>query len=356
MDFKFGNDSSGSQQNEVPGEKKNQSALLVLLLILIGGFTYVYFFTALIKPLDAEKKGEATATAQNIVKIPLPPREGGPAKPEEKVSGKTEPIKAAAPATAAAVPAAKPAVVAAKPAPLPAAKSAPAPAKLKDEPKKAEAPKSAEKKPVSAAVADKNSAKVPTANVADKKPAVVDKMSATVKETKTKPASDKQAKSESAVKPQKTATGLWSLIVGNYVLEETLSADMGRVRKAGFEPVINSSERKKTAMNRLFVSESIDRNTALSTLEKLKRHTSDAFVIEQGGKFHVYAGSYSQNEAVNSEKERLKAAGFPVTVKRTDISIPSHNLSVGPFNSKKEAEAALGKLKSAGIKASLSQK
>jgi cell division septation protein DedD len=356
MDFKFGNDSTGSQQNEAPGEKKSQSALLVLLLILIGGFTYVYFFTALIKPLDAQKKGAATVTAQDIVKIPLPPREGGTAKSEEKASDKTEPIKAAAPATVAAAPTVKPAIEAAKPAPPPAAKNSPAPAKLKVEPKKTEATKHSEKKPLSAAAVVKNSAKVPAANVEDKKPAVVDKKSASVKETQNKMALDKQAKPESAVKPQKTATGSWSLIVGNYVLEETLSTDMGRLRKAGFEPVINSSARKKTAMNRLFVSEYNDRATALSTLEKLKRHTSDAFVIEQGGRFHVYAGSYSQNEAVNSEKERLKAAGFPVTVKRTDISIPSHNLSVGPFNSKKEAEAALGKLKSAGVKASLSQK
>ena len=356
MDFKSGNDSTGSQQSEVPGEKKSQSALLVLLLILIGVFSYVYFFTALIKPLDAQKKAEATATTQNIVKIPLPPREGGPAKPDMKVSGKTEPIKVAAPATVAAVPTAKPAVETARPASLPTAKSAPAPAKSKDDPKRAEAAKPAEKRPPSAAAADKNGAKAPAANVEDKKPAADDKMSASTKEVKKKPASDKQAKPESVVKPQKTATGSWSLIVGNYVLEETLSADMGRVRKAGFEPVINSSARKKTAMNRLFVSESNDRATALSTLEKLKRHTSDAFVIEQGGMFHVYAGSYSQNEAVNSEKERLKAAGFPVTVKRTDIAIPSHNLSVGPFNSKKEAEAALGKLKGAGLKATLSQK
>ena len=61
------------------------------------------------------------------------------------------------------------------------------------------------------------------------------------------------------------------------------------------------------------------------------------------------------NEAANSEKERLKAAGFKVIIKHADVSIPSQSLSVGPFNSKKAADSALGKLKGAGIKASLSQ-
>ncbi len=348
MDFKLGKDSADSQQNEAPGEKKSQSALLVLLLILIGGFTYIYFFTALIKPLEAQKATETTANAK---KIPLPPRDGKPAKPEGKVSGKTEPPKAAAAAPApviAAVPEAKPAVE--------SAKTAPAPTKSKEEPKKAEAAKPADKKPLSAVVADKNSAKAPAATIEDKNHDVLDKKSTAAKDSKKKPTSDKQAKPETDVKAKNTATGSWSLVIGNYILEETLSVDMGRVRKAGLEPVIMSSARKKTAMNRLLVSESNDRTAAQSTLEKLKLHTSDAFIIEQGGMFYVYAGSYSQNEAVNSEKERLKAAGFPVTVKRTDISIPSHSLSVGPFNSKKEAEIARGKLKSAGIKATLSQK
>ena len=109
------------------------------------------------------------------------------------------------------------------------------------------------------------------------------------------------------------------------------------------------------AMNRLFVSDFNDRISAQAALEKLQRHTSDAFVIEQGGKFAVYAGSYLKSEAATSEKERLKAVGFATTLKRMDLAIPSQTLSVGPFASKKAADAARGKLHSAGIKTTLSQ-
>jgi cell division septation protein DedD len=327
MDIKFSKDSGETPQQEAPGEKKSQSALLLLLLILIGGFTYLYFFTALIKPQEVQKNTEAPAPPAQIVKMPLPPRVGEPAKPDEKAARQTAvPVTATTTSVIAVAPATKPAAVPVKP----------APAKPKEEPKKAETVKPADKKPQPVPVASKKSA--------------------TTKDGKRKQASDGQAKPKGVVITKKTGAESWSLIVGNYVLEEALSADMGRVRKAGFAPVVKPSARKKTTMKRLFVSEFNDRATAQPTLEKLKRLTSDAFVIEQGGRFTLYAGSYLQNESANSEKERLKAAGFTTTIKHTDIAIPSRSLSVGPFKSKKAADAALGRLRVAGIKATLSQK
>lgn len=333
MDFKFSKNSGDSQQ-ESPGEKKKQSTLLVLLLILVGGFTYLYFFTGLIKPHEVQKSAEAPASESQVVKMPLPPREVEPAKQTGTAPEKEEIPKTAATApVTAAVTAAKPAAAPVKQASAPAVKSAPAPtpAKLKEEPQKAEAAKPA---------------------AAAKKPAVAGIKSAAVKDNTKKPGSGDQT----VVKAKKGATDSWMLLIGNYVLEEALSADMGRVRKAGFKPIVKTSARKNKSMNRLFLSDFSDRASAQSTLERLKRYTSDAFIIEQGGRFSVYAGSYLQSESANSEKERLKAAGFVTTIKHSNIAIPSRSLSIGPFNSKKNADAALGRLKSAGIKATFAQK
>jgi len=341
MDFKFSNESGDSQKQEAPGEKKNQSALLVLLLILVGGFTYLYFFTDLIKPQEVQKTAEVIAPVVPAVKIPLPPREGESVKPEEKAPEKTDVPKVAA---------------------TPAAKTAPATSKPKEEPKKTAVPKPTDKKPQPVPVTDKKSGNVATIKSEEKKPvveakklAVADKKGVPAKDSVKKPVSGGHAKPGSVVKAQKSVPGPWSIVVGSYVLEEALSADMGRVRKAGFEPIIKPSPRKTTTMSRLFVSEFNDRATAQPTLDKLNRYTSDAFVIEQGGKFAVYAGSYLQSEAARSEKERLKAAGFVTVVKHANIAIPSQRLSVGPFKNKKVADSALGRLKSAGIKATLSQ-
>lgn len=336
MDFKFSKDSDGAQSEDNAGDKKKQSALLILLLILVGGFSYLYFFTGLIKPMETKKVTEAPATPPQAVKMPLPSRDGEAGKTEEKTAAKAEVPKPAATAPAVATPAAKPAQPATKPA-APTVKTA-VPVKVKEEVKKTEAAKPAEKK------IEKNAAEA--------KKVPVDKKAAAKKPA----ASDSKAKAEAVVTTNKATAESWTLSVGNYVLEEALSADIGRVRKAGLEPVVKASARKKSTMNRLFVSDFNDRASAQATLEKLNKHTSDGFVIEQGGKFSLFAGSYLQSEAANSEKDRLKAAGFSVTIKNSDIAIPAQSLSVGPFKTKKAADAALAKLKSVGLKATFSQK
>lgn len=345
MEFKFGQDSSDSQPENAPVEKKNQNALLVLLLVLVGGFAYLYFFTSLIRPLEEPKPAPAPAAAPQAVKMPLPPRVDAPAAADTKTPAPPAPPKTAVPAVPP-VPPAKPAATAAA---VPAAP--PVAAKPKEEAKK-----TPDKKPQPPAVADKKPASG-AATTAANKAAATGKKSDPAKDNTKKAVAAVQTKPKPAAKPQKVATpDSLVLVVGNYVLEEALSSDMARVRKAGFEPVVKSGTRKKSNMNRLFVAEYSERVAALAMLEKLKRHTADAFVIEQGGKFAVYAGSYLRSESARSEKERLKSAGFATTLKHSGIAIPSQTLSVGPFDTRKAADAALRKLTSAGVKATFAQK
>ena len=315
MDFKFSKDSGDFQPEETPGKKRNQSTLFVLLLVLIGGFAYLYLFTSLIKPQEAQKIAEVPAPAPKAARIPLPPRVEESAKP----AGNVVTPKAMAPAPGAV------AVAAAN----------------KLQPK---------------IIADKKGNTPDKSKTTEIKTAAADNKSVPAKAVKKIDVASKPAKPKLTAKAKRATSGPWSLVVGNYVLEEALAADIGRVRKAGFEPVVKLSVRKKAAMNRLLVSECSDRAAAQSILNKLKQHTSDAFVIEQGGKFAVYAGSYLQSASAQSEKDRLEAIGFPVSVRHTDIAIPSQRLSVGPFTSRKAADAAIGKLKSAGIKVTLAQK
>jgi cell division protein FtsN len=89
-------------------------------------------------------------------------------------------------------------------------------------------------------------------------------------------------------------------------------------------------------------------------LDKLKRVTSDAFMIDSAGMHIVYAGSYVLDARAASEKERLAAAGFSLILKRADVSIPTKNLTAGSFAEKKTAEEILKKLQAAGVKATLS--
>jgi cell division septation protein DedD len=300
MEFKFSKGGEENSQAEPMDDKNNQRAILVLLLLLVGGFSYIYFFTGIIKPLEVTKPAEAPSAAQ-IVKMPLPPGDANSAKADPKP------------------------VVAKNEVSLPA----------KTEPPRPSGEKSA--------APDKKSEPAKTA--VKKVPAL-----AASKPKLTPAKSLKPLKSQAG---STAATGAWSIMAGTYVLEDALSADMGRLRKAGLDPVIKPGARKKSVMNRLFLSEFADRADAKAALGKLKLHTSDAFILDQAGRHTVYAGSYLLDARAAFEMERLSAAGFPVTLKRVEVAIPSRSLTVGPFNNKKAADAALSKLQSAGVKATL---
>ena len=134
-----------------------------------------------------------------------------------------------------------------------------------------------------------------------------------------------------------------------------MATDLALVRKAGLDAYIVPGIRKKTHMNRLLLSEFTDRDSAQAELARLKRVTSDAFMIDNADMHVVYAGSYLLDSRATSEKERLAAAGFKLTVKRGDVSVPTKSLTAGVFTDKSAADAAMKKLRAVGVKATLTR-
>ena len=367
MDFKFSNDTKESA-SAAPAEKGRQNMLLVVLLILVAAFAYLYFFTGLIKPQEAQKPAEAPAP--QVVKKPLPPRDGKTAKDDAAGAPKKN---AAAPAKPGKVASAEAPSTVAPPAKEEPQKTAPTknePAKPAStakkaavpeakEPKTAATPKADEKKPSPAAKQQPSAAvkKPAPSQENNKKPAEAVKAPAKVPAGAAAVAAKKtpsSAAKKEAVKPAPAeASGPWTVMVGNYVLEDAMATDLARVKGAGLEAAIKQGDRRKTAMNRLLAGDYPNRAEAQTELDKLKRYTSDAFILEQGGKFAVYAGSYLLTARAGSEKERLAAAGIKLSVQHAEVSIPSKSLTAGTFNDKKAADAALKKLKGLGIKATL---
>jgi cell division septation protein DedD len=385
MDLKPNNDSTA--------EKGKQNMLLVVLLILVAAFAYLYFFTDLIKPQVGQKPAEAPAP--QVVKIPLPPREGKPAAapPAGKTAGapgarknavapaKPEPRKVAeAEAEAPEAPQ--------KPEQSKSSKTAPPEKKSIKPEKKGTAPETPQKleqvKPSKTASPEKKSIKPEkkgaepeakeskTAAAAKQQPAATVKKPAPAKEnekvakavvkvpagpsgTTKKPEPTALHDKEEAKAVPATGKGPWTVVVGSYVLEDAMASALARVRGAGLEAAIKEGGRRKTAMNRLLAGEYPTRAEAQKELDKLKQYTSDAFILEQGGKYAVYAGSYMLTERANSEKERLAAAGIKLTTKHAEVAIPAKSLTAGTFSDKKAADAAVKKLKGIGFKATLSR-
>ncbi len=351
MDIKFNKDSADNQQAGADGKGK-QNALLVVLLVLAGVVAYIYFFTGLIKPMQEQKSAEAPPPAAQVTKIPLPPADGTPAKAKADAGAELKKDAAEPAAASAPVAAAKPAVQET--------------AKVKEEQKSTGEAVPSIKKPLP--TAGKVTVKKPTppekkepvAVVSKPQPAkVVEKKPVEVKKPVEKPAAPAtvavKAKKEALVSGKVIGSGPWTVLVGNYVLEEALATDLARVRKAGLEAFVVPGSQKKTHMNRLLLAEFTDRESAQAELNKLKRLTADAFIIDNAGMHAVYAGSYLLAERAGSEMERLAAAGFKLTLKRADVSIPTKNLTAGSFAEKSAAEGTLKKLRSAGVKAALTR-
>lgn len=328
MDFKFdaGSKDDAASQGQ---DKGRQTILLVVLLLLLGGFGYLYFFTGLIRPQEQPAPPQPTP---QVVKQPLPARDGVQPQMSSAVqagaagASATAPAAASQPIPAAPQPVAKPAAVA--PAPVPAVVKPVAPKPVADA-----APTAA--KPT------------PAAKAAPAKPAPAVKSAPAAKLPVKKAPAPKPASKPAAV-AAKTG-GPWTVVVGSYVLEEKLAADMARVKAAGLTPVMTSGQRHMTTMHRLKYADYADRDTAQQAVALLKRTAGDGFVMLKSGKHEVFAGSYAQLASAQAEQQRLAGAGIKVSIQKSQVGVPSRKLTAGTYTDRAVAESTLKKLKQAGI-------
>lgn len=366
-----------------PGEKgpkgggNNTRLLLLVLVLLVAVFGYLYYFTGLIKSREEAKAPEPVQTSQ--VKQPIPPRpeekpaaappeaaKPEPPKPEAPVAKKEEPKVAAVPTAAkpeekkaeAAKPApekakAEPAKVAKKEA-VPEKKAAPSPAEKTKGPAKpgekkvAQAPAADKGKPAPREKEAKKAAPAP-----EKPKAVVKKESAAPEKPKAaKPAPVKMAAVTEKTAGKKTAAagvGGYTLRVGEYVVATAMDKDREKIQEAGLTPVVRQGAKKKEPMVRLFLGEFADRESANRELAKLRDDTVDGFVLNEGGKYRVYAGSYFVHERAAREQERLAARGIRSTLRKTAVSVPTLLLTTGKFESRDEALKEAAKLRKKGL-------
>lgn len=336
MDFKFNSETTEDETPAQPQEKGRQTGLLVLLLLLLGGFGYLYFFTGLIRP---QEQPPAPQPPPQVVKQPLPARDPAPVETaktaEQKGQVSPPPAAPAAPAVPAAKPVPKPVdpKLAAAPAAKPVEKK-PAPAKptAKPEPAKGTLPPAAKKpEPVKPATPVKQAEKPEKAAVT----------------AKNAPQKTAEPVRKAVAAPKKS--GPWTVVAGLYVVEETLAADLSKVKKAGLTPLMTSGPKRPVAMHRLFYNEYNDKGQARQAVEMLRSKAGDGFSIQRGDKHEVYAGSYAVQSGAVSEQQRLAAAGINVAIRKSQVPLASRKLTAGTFTDRKAAEEALKKLKGAGI-------
>lgn len=345
MASKFSPETDSANKWGERGASQRVLLLVLLLLVAVGG--YLYFFTGLIKPREEVAKSAPTQPA--TVKMPIPPRPDQPAqeasvaKPGEKktgegVQGKPAPPPAPAPAkpAAPAKPVPPPQVQPASPQPVPPqpvtppVKPRPAPVPTKPETAKPAKP------------AAPATAKAPAPAPAATKPVPAKK--------EAKPAVPVQAAAPKEARPAKKA-GTYALRVGAFVAEPSLKEALTKLKKAGIAPVRKAVEKKPEPMNRLFVATFSDRDEAAAEVAKLKKATSDAFVLPENGTYTVYAGSYFLDAKAAAEQDRLYDKGVKTLMKKSQVAVTVTKVTAGAFPSRGEAQKAAERLKKQGLTA-----
>jgi cytoskeletal protein RodZ len=319
------------KEQESQGAAKSRGSLIVLL-ILLGGFAYLYFFTSLIVPHETAPAKVPALSSE--VKQSMPPKPAAqPANPAATDAKKPEEVKpAAAPAPVAEKPAAPPAPATAKPVtpapPAPVAKAQPA------------------AKPASPPSA-------PPAPPAPKKEA------AAVKKEEPKPAQPVQKKEEakSAKAPahaaEKTAPKKklqsYAIFAGEFPAGEEAAAVEAKLAKLGIKPVARQETKKSRSMNRLYYGVYTDYDVYSAELDKLKQSAKGAFGVEKDGKYYLYAGSLSSRERAEKEKKDLSAKGVALQIQTVALPLSTIRITAGHFATKSEADKAAAKMKGEGL-------
>lgn len=318
----------------------SQQILLLVLLFLILVFGYLYFFTNLIRQREEVAKTPPAQTTQ--IRQPLPPRpnqEGEkPAavvKPEEKQPAQA---KAEKPAPPPAPPQqAKPVPPQAKPVPSQAR-----PAAVPPQPAPGKAVK-AEDKTLHKELTKASPAPAPAVprKKAGAKPVVA--------ATSTGKKAPVQAAAPQAVKPA-AEQGAYALLA-DFAADKEMKAARAKLTKLGITPVHAKKVEKLQTMHRLFLADFDTHYAADMELQKLQKVSSSTFILEENGRYAVYAGSYLHEKGAAAERKRLAGKGFNLSVKTAKVKIPVHSLTAGAFASSEDARKEASVLKKKGITA-----
>jgi len=357
----FKKKSSEFDEQENQGPEKSKGSLLVLL-VLLAGLAYLYFFTSLIVPHETPVAKAPDVSSE--VKQSMPPKPAAPpANPATADAKKPEEAKPGAPPASPAPSAAKPAVppvaapatvkpvappavapVAAKPAVPPAVAQVPVkPSAPAPQPQAAAKPANlppgpAAPKKETAAPLKKDEPKA--AKAAEQKPVpVVEQKSAT--------GSVKAPAAEKPVVRKKPAS--YAIFVGEFPAGEETAAAEAKLARLGIKPVTRQETKKSKSMNRLFFGAYTDYDEYSAALDKLRQSAKGAFGVEKEGKYYLYAGSFSAKERVEKEKRDLAGKGITLQTQLVVLPLSSVKLTAGKFASKGEADKAAARTKSEGL-------
>lgn len=147
------------------------------------------------------------------------------------------------------------------------------------------------------------------------------------------------------------AVGGFTLHVGEYAGMAALAQAREKIRSAGLSPQVTEGPKRVEPMIRLYSGEFPDPASARRELDRLRRAGADGFILDGGGRYVVYAGSYRKQAGAVREQKRLAARGIEVSLKKADVPMPTFLLTADSFPTREEAARGALKLEQQGLKA-----
>ena len=96
-----------------------------------------------------------------------------------------------------------------------------------------------------------------------------------------------------------------------------------------------------------------DRSSADAELKKLEKVTDGAFILQENGKYAVYAGSYFVEGMAASEQDTLYKQGITLVMKKVQVTMPVLRMTAGSFSSHEAAQKEAARLKKRGLDATV---
>ena len=128
---------------------------------------------------------------------------------------------------------------------------------------------------------------------------------------------------------------------------------LAKLKKSGIAPVQTKVVQAVEPMNRLFVAEFDNQDSAEAELQKIRKLNGDAFLLADSGKYILYAGSYLSATKAASEAKKLASRGVTTVVKQARVAVKVTRVTAGSYAGAGEAHSDAARLKKQGISASV---
>ena len=143
------------------------------------------------------------------------------------------------------------------------------------------------------------------------------------------------------------AAGDYSLLAGSFLKKAYLEETQAQIAKLGLPSTVRPQLIPVT-MTRVKVG-TFPLEEGRQRLDTLRAAIPEAFATADGQNLTLYAGSFAVPKDADAMLSLLREQGIEGQLEKVDLKMDGFSLSIGPFATRQEAEAALQKTRQAGL-------